>query len=35
MNISIDLLISQVGELIKKYEDSSHEINDDIMMERE
>lgn len=32
---SIDLSIPQVEELIKKYEDSSYKINDDIMMERE
>lgn len=30
-----ELSIPQVEELIKKYEDSSYEINDDIMMERE
>lgn len=30
-----ELSIPQVEELIKKYEDSSYEINDDIMMEKE
>ena len=35
MNPHIFLSIPQVEELIKKYEDSSYEINDDIMMEKE